>query len=201
MRLSVCGLTLAAASLLCLSRFTRVLCARVGVACVCLAGLSLRTLVFVKDSPQRPPPANRQPPPTTNRQPPPTATNRPSPTATNRHQPPTANRRQPPNTVQYRFCGLVSCPCLAHEAEGVPTNVRFCWRYEPPPPPRQGQPWCIVCPMRVNGVGCTVCARVTPVWAPAAPCPRRSAPEGPYPLEAKAQLWTRRGGVRGRVGL
>ena len=43
-------------------------------------------------------------------------------------------RRQPPpapTTVQHRFCGFVSCPCPDHEAEGVPVNVRFCWRYEP----------------------------------------------------------------------
>ena len=36
------------------------------------------------------------------------------------------------------FCGLVSGPCLDHEAESGPANVRFCWRYEPfsvPPPP------------------------------------------------------------------
>ena len=59
-------------------------------------------------------------------------------TAPNRHQPPTANRQppttnrgQPPPTVQYRFCGLVSCPCLDHEAESVPVNVRFCWHCKP----------------------------------------------------------------------
>ena len=56
------------------------------------------------------------------------------------HQPPTANRRQPPPIVQYGFCGLVSCPCLAHEAESVPVNVRFCWCYEPSPPPPPGRP-------------------------------------------------------------
>ena len=83
-------------------------------------------LCFVKDSPLGPPTANRQPPPTANRHQPPTA---------NGHQPPpTANRHQPPTIVQHRFCGVVSCPCVAHEAESVPVNVRFCWRDEPPPP-------------------------------------------------------------------
>ena len=75
------------------------------------AVLGKPTFVSVKDSPQGPPTANRQPP-------------------TADRQPPTANR-QPPTNVQLRFCGLVSCPCLGHEAEGVPVNVRFCWRYEP----------------------------------------------------------------------
>ena len=48
--------------------------------------------------------------------------------------PPTANRHPPPTVVQYGFCGFLSRPCLDHEAEGVPVNVRFCWRYAPPPP-------------------------------------------------------------------
>ena len=55
-------------------------------------------------------------------------------------QPPTANRHQPPTIVQSCFCGVVSCPCLGHEAESVPVNVRFCWRYEPPPPPLKDSP-------------------------------------------------------------
>ena len=98
------------------------------------------------------PPTNRQPPTATNRQPTatnrqPTATNR-QPTVTNRHQPPTnrhqppptatnrqpptaTNRHQPPTIVQHCFCGSVSCPCLDHEAESVPVNVRVCWRHEP----------------------------------------------------------------------
>ena len=87
------------------------------------AGLSLRTPTFFfgSESPKEPPTANRQPP---------TATNCQLPTATN-CQLPTANRHQPPTVFQYRFCVLVSCPCLAHEAESVPMNVRFCWRYKP----------------------------------------------------------------------
>ena len=64
----------------------------------------LRTAL--KDSPQGPPTANRhQPPPTANCQP---------PSAANRHQPQTI--------VQHRFCGVVSCPCLDHEAESVPST-------------------------------------------------------------------------------
>ena len=68
-------------------------------------------------------------PPTANRRQPPTAINR------HRHQPPTAPNRQPPTIVRYCFCGLLSCPCLDHEAESVPVNVRFCWRNEPSSPP------------------------------------------------------------------
>ena len=79
----------------------------------------LRTAL--KDSPQRPPTANRQPPPTTKCQP---------PAAANR-QPPTANRQTPTIGQQHCFCGFVSCPCLDHEAESVPVNIGFCWRYEP----------------------------------------------------------------------
>ena len=107
--------------------------------------MSLRTTIFfwlraaLKDSPQGPPNANRQPqtPPTANRQPPtanrqPPTANRQPPTA-NRHQPLTANRhplptatnRQPPTIVQYCFCGFASCPCLDHGAETVPVNVSF----------------------------------------------------------------------------
>ena len=88
---------------------------------------------FVKDSLQG------QPPGTTNRQPP--TANRQSPTAD--RQPPTANR-QPPTTVQYCFCGFVSCPCLDHETESVPVNVRFCGRYEPFFLFPSGQPWTVV---------------------------------------------------------
>ena len=56
------------------------------------------------------------------------------PGATNR-QPPIANRqtanRQPPSTTNH--CSILflwSCPCLDHEAESVPVNVRFCWHYD-----------------------------------------------------------------------
>ena len=75
----------------------------------CTSGLSLRTpfclllRTALKDSPQGPPTANRQPPTVTNRQPPtaanrqpPTAANRQPPTAANRQPPPTANRQPPP---------------------------------------------------------------------------------------------------------
>ena len=52
-------------------------------------------------------------------------------TAPRDRQPPTANHRQPPPTiVEDCFCGIVSCPCLDHEAESVPVNICFCWRYE-----------------------------------------------------------------------
>ena len=95
-------------------------------------------LFFMKDTPEGQPrgTTNRQPPPTANRQPPPTANSR---------KPPTANRHQPPTIVQSCFCGLVSCPYLDHEAESVPVNIRFCWRYEPsssprPPPLRTALP-------------------------------------------------------------
>ena len=81
------------------------------------AGLLIRTqIVFflsqtaLKDSAQGPPTANRQPPPTVNRQPLPTPTN---------HQPRTANRHP-----------LKSRSSHVHEAESVPVNVRFYWRYE-----------------------------------------------------------------------
>ena len=78
--------------------------------------------------------ANRQPLPTAHRQPPPTANHQPlSPPTTHHRQPPTTNRHQPPTIVQYCFCGVVSCPCLDHEAESVPAKARFCWRYESPP--------------------------------------------------------------------
>ena len=96
------------------------------------AGLSLRTLLLLfcgKDSPQGPPTAARQPPSTTNPHQPPTADCQLPPTA-NCHQPPTANRQQP-TIAESCFCGFVSCPCLDHEAESVPMNVRFCWHYEP----------------------------------------------------------------------
>ena len=93
---------------------------------------------------QPPGTTNRQPPTATNRQPP-TATNRQPPTATgarNRRQPPpTANRnRQPPTTVNRQPLKLRRSH--DHEAESVPVNVRFCWRYEglPPPPPRTAWP-------------------------------------------------------------
>ena len=52
-------------------------------------------------------------------------------TAPRDHQPSTANRHQPPPVVHFCFCGLASCPCLEHEAESVPVNVRFCRRCEP----------------------------------------------------------------------
>ena len=68
---------------------------------------------LVQASPQGPPTASRQVP------------------SANHHQPPTANRRQAPPIVQSCCCGLVSWPCLGHEAASIPVNVRFCWRYEP----------------------------------------------------------------------
>ena len=79
-------------------------------------------IFLVKDSPQGPPATNRHQPPTVIN-----------------HQPAAANSRYPPTIVQHCFCGLVSFPCLDHDAEGVPVNVRFCCRYNPPPPPK-GQP-------------------------------------------------------------
>ena len=52
------------------------------------------------------------------------------PPTANRHQPSTANRHQPQTIVQYCFCGFACCPCLDHEAESDPANVRFCWHYK-----------------------------------------------------------------------
>ena len=83
-------------------------------------------------------PPRGQPPRTSNRQPPQTANRQPPPSAN--RQLPTANRHQPPTIVQCCFLGLVSCPCLDHEAESVPVNVRFCWRYKSSSPPPQRQP-------------------------------------------------------------
>ena len=51
--------------------------------------------------------------------------------------PPTANRQPTPTAthcpILFLWCCVLpmSCPCLAHETESVPVNVRFCWRYEP----------------------------------------------------------------------
>ena len=85
----------------------------------------------LQDSPQGSPTTNRHQPPTAKRHLPRTAANRRQPLPTANRRPPTANRRQLPIMVQYFFCGFMSCPCLDHEAESVPVNVRFCWRYEP----------------------------------------------------------------------
>ena len=91
---------------------------------------------FVKDTPRGQPTAHRRQPPPTARQlltahrhPPPTTANRQPPTAN--RQPPPTTIRQPPTVDQYCFCGLVSCPCLAHEAKSGPVNVHFCCRHEP----------------------------------------------------------------------
>ena len=106
----------------------------------CGSGLSLRSQFCFNGEPLRTAPEDRQPPTDANRLLLPNANCQP-PSTTNHHKP-TANCRQPPTIVQYCFCGFVSCPCLDHEAESVPVNVRFCWRtlfglYFP-----QGQPWC-----------------------------------------------------------
>ena len=61
---------------------------------------------------------------------PPTATPTADRPTTDCQPPSAANRHQLPTIVQYCFCGFVSCPCL-EEAESVPVNVRFYWRYEP----------------------------------------------------------------------
>ena len=63
------------------------------------------------------------------------------PPAANPRQPPAANRRQPLAIVQYWFCGFVCCPCLDHEAENVPVNVRFCWHHEPFFPVKDSPGW------------------------------------------------------------
>ena len=81
---------------------------------------------FLQDSPQG------QPPRTANRHPPPTPTN---------HQPPTINRRRPPPTANRQPPPTANCQLLTYrrprerEAESVPVNLRFCWGYEPFPPP------------------------------------------------------------------
>ena len=69
---------------------------------------------------QPPAPANHQLPTTTNPQPP---SPNCQPTPTTNCQPPTATNRQPPIFEVKRSHD--------HEAESVPVNVRFCWRYEP----------------------------------------------------------------------
>ena len=85
----------------------------------------------------QPPIANRQQPLTANRHPPPTAANCQPPTQhqppTTNHQPPTANRQPPTATNRQPLFDtvIVISPCLDHEAESVPVNTRFCWRYKP----------------------------------------------------------------------
>ena len=86
--------------------------------------------VLVEDSSQgQPPTTTNHQPPTANRQPPPTA-NRQPPTAPNRQLPTTTSHQPRPTIVQFCFCGLVSCPCLDHEADSVPVDVLFCCCYE-----------------------------------------------------------------------
>ena len=70
---------------------------------VCRGKVGGRAVLFVQDSLQGSPTANRHQPPTANRQP---------PSTTNRQPPSNINRCQPPTTVQYCFCGSVSCPSL-----------------------------------------------------------------------------------------
>ena len=69
----------------------------------------------------QPPTANRHQTPNAKRQPP----LNPQPSTATNHQQSTADRHQPSTIVQFCFCGFVSCPCLGHEAESVPVNVRF----------------------------------------------------------------------------
>ena len=93
----------------------------------------------------------------------PAANRRPPSTADRYQPPPTANRHQPPTILQHRFCGPVSCPCLGHEAQHVPVDIRFCWRYEPFFVPSRTGPRRAVLKERLLARGVTVAPPPPPV--------------------------------------
>ena len=112
-------------------------------ACMCIEMAGDDVLRWVlhdtcSERPLRAAPRDHQPPTASNRQPP-TITNRQSPLTT-KHQPsPTANCQLPPTANHQPSTGairqtLYNTVCsglfLDHEAESVPVNVCFCWRYE-----------------------------------------------------------------------
>ena len=109
----------------------------------------LRTAL--KDRPQGPPTANRQPPSIANRQPPPTTNRQPLPTATSRqppttnpHQPPITNHQPPPTATKANALVTSLANPVSHGSVRLETRARETWAapIAPPHSPRSaiGEP-------------------------------------------------------------